>query len=73
MQPHKVFCSCNIKEVPSALSIVHEISSYFNYQYEDSCFHSAKPHWISKQIVQNSCLCQSISRRKFCILFFTQC
>lgn len=32
MQPHKTFCSLDIKEVPYAMPIVHEISSYFNYQ-----------------------------------------
>jgi len=39
MQPHKIFCSLDIKEVPSELPIVHEISSYFSYQYEDTNFY----------------------------------
>lgn len=73
MQPHKIFCSLDIKEVPSVLPIVHEINSYFNYQYEDASFYSVKPHWISKQIVQNSCLCQNVSRRRFCILCLMRC
>lgn len=38
MQPHKIFCSLDIKEVPFALPIVHEISSYFNTSMKIAAF-----------------------------------